>query len=97
MATRTFKTEDLREIAWGGCADGIEHVENWTGDKWRWGTWEHVIFKDLTDGRFFQLDYQEGSGDSDCEFLDGVDEYEAEEVERHEVVKVTVEWKLVPA
>lgn len=93
---KEFKTEDLKEIMWGGDTENLELVEE--GDWISEGKYEcaDFTFKDKRDGKFYQF-YCSRSGSHFSDWYydheDWGDTHEATEVEKVEVVTTT--WQAV--
>ena len=85
MKTKKFLTEDILELSYGGEVESLEYVTTETYSKRRWTTGKGLVFKDLSDGKFYIVYYEEGNTEyQDVESFDNAGGY----VEGIEVVPV---------
>lgn len=69
MPSKTFKTEDLRDLLWDDVGDDfhLEIVENELTDTSRWSTHHRLVFKDHSDQKFYLTYYSQGATESQDE------------------------------
>lgn len=89
--------EHILEGSWTSreVVDGWEFVEMFYGDEWRWGMWEHYVYRRVEDDKLFQFNLQRSHGEdredwwSVSDICDDFDEVQAVEVTKveYQVVK----------
>lgn len=81
------------EVLWEEDLDGFELMDKWVGDEWRWGVWEHYVYRRESDDTHWQYDIQMVTGEGD-NWWQGEHIPPNHQVYPEEIV--TVKWNSLP-
>lgn len=58
---KSFTKEDLKELAAGNPVEGLEVVSDTLTGRTRWSVIYTLVFRDLTDNKYYQINYSTGA------------------------------------